>query len=134
MSYLLHNDALGKLILRLAVGGLMLFHGVAKIINPGTLDYIGAALAGAGLPSILAYAVYLGEVVAPLLLILGIYSRYAAIVVVVNMVFAIVLMHSGEVFTLTGHGGWKLELQAFYLFGAMAIVFLGSGRQALKPD
>jgi putative oxidoreductase len=134
MSELLHNDALGKLVLRLTVGILMLFHGIAKIMNPGTVDFIGGALSGSGLPSILAYGVYIGEVIAPLMIVLGIYCRYGAIIVVINMVFAISLMHSGDIFALTEHGGWRLELQGFYLFGALAIMFLGSGRQAIKPD
>lgn len=134
MLWLLHNDALGKLILRLTVGILLLFHGVAKIMSPGSVDYIGGALAGAGLPSFLAYGVYIGEVIAPVMLVLGIYSRYAAMIVVVNMLFAIALMHRAELFMLTDHGGWRLELQGFYLFGAVAIMFLGSGSQAVKPD
>ena len=134
MSDLLHNDALGKLILRLTVGVLMLLHGIAKIMNPGTVDYIGSSLAGSGLPSFLAYGVYIGEVIAPLMIILGVFCRYGAIIVVINMVFAIFLMHSGELFALTDNGGWRLELQGFYLFGALAIMFLGSGRQAVKPD
>ena len=134
MRWLFHNDALGKLVLRLTVGILMLFHGAAKIMHPGTVDYIGGVLSNAGLPSFLAYGVYLGEVIAPLMLILGIYSRYAAMIVVVNMLFAIGLMHSGEIFLLTDQGGWRLELQGFYLFGAIAIMFLGSGSQAIKPD
>ena len=134
MSELLHNDALGKLVLRLTVGILMLFHGIAKIMNLGTVDFIGGALSGSGLPSILAYGVYIGEVIAPLMIVLGIYCRYGAIIVVINMVFAISLMHSGDIFALTEHGGWRLELQGFYLFGALAIMFLGSGRQAIKPD
>ena len=134
MSELLHNDALGKLILRLTVGVLMLFHGIAKIMNPGTVDFISGSLAGSGLPSIMAYGVYIGEVIAPVMIILGVFCRYGAIIVVINMVFAIFLMHSGELFALTDHGGWRLELQGFYLFGALAIVFLGSGRQAVKPD
>ena len=134
MSELLHNDALGKLILRLTVGVLLLFHGIAKIMNPGTVDFIGGALSGSGLPSILAYGVYVGEVIAPLMLIVGVYCRYGAIIIVINMLFAIFLMHSGDIFALTEHGGWRLELQGFYLFGALAIMFLGSGRQAVKPD
>ncbi len=134
MSELLHNDALGKLILRLTVGVLLLFHGIAKIMNPGTVDFIGGALSGSGLPSILAYGVYVGEVIAPLMLIVGVYCRYGAIIIVINMLFAILLMHSGDIFALTEHGGWRLELQGFYLFGALAIMFLGSGRQAVKPD
>jgi len=134
MSILLHNEALGKLILRLTVGVLMLFHGIAKITNPATVDYIAGALSGSGMPSILAYGVYVGEVIAPLMVIFGIYCRYGAIIMVINMVFAIMLMHMNEIFVLTEHGGWRLELQGFYLFGALAIVFLGSGRHAFKPD
>ena len=134
MSTLLHNEALGKLILRLTVGVLLLFHGIAKITNPGTVDYIGGVLSGSGLPSVLAYGVYVGEVIAPLMIIAGVYSRYGAMIVVINMLFAVFLMHSGDLFGLTDHGGWRLELQGFYLFAALAIMFLGSGRQAIKPD
>ena len=134
MHELLHNDALGKLVLRLTVGGLMLFHGVAKIMNPGTVDFIGGALSGSGLPSFLAYGVYIGEVIAPLMVILGVYCRYGAIIIVVNMLFAVLLMHTGDIFALTEHGGWRLELQGFYLFGAIAIMFMGSGRHAVRPD
>lgn len=134
MNELLHNDALGKLVLRLTVGIFMLFHGIAKITNPGTVDFIGSTLSGSGLPSILAYGVYLGEVIAPLMIIVGLYCRYGAIIIVINMVFAVLLMHTGDIFALTDHGGWRLELQGFYLFGAVAIMFLGSGRHAVKPD
>jgi putative oxidoreductase len=56
----LQNDAVGKLVVRLTVGILMLFHGIAKVLHPGTLDFIGGALTGAGLPGVLAYCVYLG--------------------------------------------------------------------------
>ena len=134
MNTLLHNDALGKLILRLTVGILTLFHGIAKITNPGTVDYISGVLSSSGLPSVLAYGVYVGEVIAPLMIIAGVYTRYGAMIVVINMLFAVFLMHSGDLFSLTDHGGWRLELQGFYLFGALAIMFLGSGRQAVKPD
>ena len=134
MSLFLHNEALGKLVLRLTVGSLILFHGVAKITNPASVDYIAGALMRAGLPPLLAYGVYVGEVVAPLMVILGIYTRYAAIIIVVNMTFAITLMHMNDIFALSDNGGWRLELQGFYLFGALAIVFLGSGRHAYKPD
>ncbi len=134
MVELLHNNALGKLVLRLTVGILMLFHGVTKMLNPGSVDYIGGIFSNAGLPSFIAYGVYVGEVIAPLMVILGIYSRYGALIIVVNMLFAIILVHSNDLFALTEHGGWRLELQGFYLFCAVAIVFLGSGRYAVKPD
>ncbi|NCF09048.1 MAG: DoxX family membrane protein [Gammaproteobacteria bacterium] len=131
---LFKNDDLGKLILRLVVGVLMLFHGVAKLLNPGSLKYIGSQLAGIGLPQFIAYGVFLGEVVAPLMVILGVYTRIGGLLMAGNMVFAIVLVHTGELFMLTQHGGWALELQGLYLFGALAILFLGSGSMALKRD
>lgn len=134
MMSLLHNHALGLLVMRLMVGCLMLFHGAAKISHPESLGFISGALSNAGLPSFVSYGVYAGEVIAPMMLILGVFSRYAGLAIVVNMIFAIVLVHTGDVFSLSEHGGWRLELQAFYLLGALAIVLMGSGRFAFKPD
>lgn len=121
----------GKLILRLTVGLLMLLHGVAKL-NHGT-DQIASMLTARGLPEAAVYGVYVGEVLAPILLILGLFTRTAGFVLAVNMVVAIWLAHAGDVFLLTPFGGWALELQGFYLFGGLAIACLGSGRLALKP-
>jgi putative oxidoreductase len=134
MIDLFRNDAAGKLVLRLTVGLLTLFHGIHKLLHPGTLDFIGGRLAGIGLPEFAVYGVFVGEVVAPLMILLGILSRVGGLLLVINMLFAIVLAHSGDLFALTEHGGWRLELQGFYLFGALAIVLLGSGRYAVRPD
>ena len=134
MTNLLQDDAFGKLVIRLSLGVLMLFHGAAKILHPDSLGFIRSMLVGADLPGALAYGVYVGEVVAPLMIILGIYSRVGGLIVVVNMLFAIWLAHADDIFTLTEHGGWALELQGFYLFSGLALIFLGSGRYAVKPD
>jgi len=129
------SDSVGKLVLRLTVGVLMLFHGVAKILGgPEAIERIGTRLTAMGLPAQIAYGVYLGEVLAPLMIILGIYCRVGGLLVAGNMVFAIALVHTGELLTLTGSGGWTLELQAFYLLGGIALLFLGSGKIAIKPD
>lgn len=130
----MNNENAGKLILRLAVGLLMLFHGVAKLMHPDSLDFIRMGLSGLGLPELLVYGVYVGEVLAPLLLIAGVFSRWGGMLVVVNMLFAIGLAHTGDLFALTDHGGYRLELQMFYLLGGLAVMFLGSGRYAIKPD
>jgi putative oxidoreductase len=134
MVELFKNDAVGKLVLRLLVGVLMLFHGVSKLTSSGSLDFITTQLTNSGLPGFIAYGVFVGEVIAPLMLILGVYSRVGAALVVCNMLFAVGLMHTGDLFAMTEHGGYRLELQAFYLFGALAVLFLGSGRYAVKPD
>ena len=129
-----NSDAAGKFILRLAIGGLMLFHGVAKMLNPDFMTGIVKLVTAAGLPTQLAYGVYIGEVVAPVMILLGVLSRIGGLVVAINIVFAIVLAHTAQLFLLTKTGGWALELQGLYLLGALAIVFLGSGRFAVRPD
>ena len=128
------SDAVGKLIVRLTVGTLILFHGISKLVTGGLLDAIATRLTSAGLPDFIVYGVYLGEIVAPLLLIAGVFARLSGLVIVINMLFALALMHTGDLFSLSDHGGYKLELQAFYLFGGLAVLFLGSGRFAFRPD
>lgn len=120
------TDDIGKLILRVAVGGLMLFHGVDKVQNG--IGEISGMLAGNGLPGFLAYGVYVGEIVAPLLILVGWYTRPAAAVLAFNMVVAVLLAHRGDLFSLGDHGSYALELQSFYLLGAIAIALFGSGR------
>ncbi len=91
----------GKLVVRLSVGGLMLFHGIAKIMHPGSLDFIAGMLAGYSLPAILAYGVYIGEVIAPLMVIAGYKARIGGLIITVNMLFALALAHSGDFFSLS---------------------------------
>ncbi len=127
-------EELGKLILRLTVGVLMLFHGYSKIANPGSLEWIGGTLAVYHLPAFLAYGVYLGEVLAPLMIIIGFRARLGGWLIFINMVFAIALAHSNELFSLSEHGAWALELQGLYLMGGLVIALLGSGQLAARPD
>ena len=134
MSFPFQSDALGKLTLRLTVGILILFHGVHKILHPNSLDFISKQLVSIDLPQALAYGVYLGEVIAPLMIVLGIFARFGGLLVFGNMVFALVLAHRSQLFTLTDTGGLALELQIFFLLTGLAVFFLGSGRIAFKPD
>ncbi|WP_019024113.1 MULTISPECIES: DoxX family protein [unclassified Thioalkalivibrio] len=123
-------DDTGKLILRLALGVMILLHGIDKI--SGGVGHIEGMLAGAGLPGVLAYGVYIGEVLAPVLLIIGLYARIGAVIIAVNMLFAIGLAHADEVVQLTQHGGWAIELQAMFLFSAVALALTGPGRLAIN--
>jgi putative oxidoreductase len=122
------NDDAGKLVLRLTLGILILLHGIAKV--SGGVTGISGMLAGVGLPAQLAYGVYIGEILAPLLVILGFYARIGALIIVVNMLFAIGLVHLKDVFVLTKTGGWGVELQAFFLVTAVSIFLMGPGRYA----
>jgi len=128
------NADTGKLIVRLCVGGLMLFHGVAKIMHPASLDFIGGMLAANSLPEFIKYGVYIGEVLAPLMVVAGYQARVGGLIMAINMLVALFLAHTGDVFSLSAHGGWAIELQIFYLLSSVAVVFLGSGRLAFKAD
>lgn len=123
------SDDLGKLVLRLALGILVLLHGISKLTNG--IGGIENMLTAHGWPAFIAWGAYLGEVLGPVLLILGIYTRPAALVVLINMVAAIALAHSSQLFTLGKSGGWSLELQGMFLFGALAVILLGAGRYSL---
>ncbi|MBC7685692.1 MAG: DoxX family protein [Bdellovibrionales bacterium] len=121
-----YQDDVGKLLLRVALALLLLFHGISKMT--GGVGFISAMLAKAGLPGLLAYLVYVGEVLAPLLILGGLFTRAAAAAVVINMVVAILLVHTGDVFTLSKTGGWALELQGMYLATALVVAMVGAGR------
>lgn len=123
-------DAAGKLVLRLLVGGLMLFHGTAKILH-GVGDVQGD-LAAHGLPGVLAYGVYVSEVVAPVCIVLGAWTRLWAVVYAGGIFFAVALVHARDFIRLAPTGGWAAELYVFYVVGALAIALLGSGRHAIR--
>ncbi|HUR56139.1 MAG TPA: DoxX family protein [Opitutaceae bacterium] len=119
-------DGAGKLVLRLALGLLILLHGVAKL-RFGVGD-AGTAVDRVGLPHVLSYLIYVGELVAPALVIVGIWTRAAAAIIAVNMAVALVLGHPGELFRVEPHGGLLLEVQWLYLACAIAIALIGAGR------
>jgi putative oxidoreductase len=122
----------GKLLLRLTIGLLILLHGLSKLSHG--VGGISGMLEKANLPGILAYGTYVGEVLAPLLLIAGVWTRAAAAVIAVNMVVAIALAHAKQIFSLNDQGGWAIELQALYLFGAITVMLLGAGRYSAAGE
>jgi putative oxidoreductase len=121
-----NNDDTGKLVLRVALATLLLFHGVSKLT--GGIGFVSTMLANAGLPAFLGYLVYVGEIVAPLMILFGVATRAAAAVVAINMIVAVLLVHMGDLFKLSATGGWALELQGMFLFAAVAVALLGAGR------
>lgn len=117
---------IAKLLLRITLGLLVLFHGLAKL--DGGMAGIVAMVEARGLPGALGYGVLLGEVVGPLMLIAGFHARIGAVLVFLNMVAAIVLVHMRDLGRFGDTGGWALELQAMFLVSALALALLGPGR------
>ena len=125
----LFNPDLGLLLLRITTGGLMLFHGMAKLIHGH--DVIKAILKENGLPEFLWIGVPLTEVLAPFLLILGVFTRLSGLAISIVMLFAICLFFGTDSFSLSQYGGLKSELNLFFLFAGLSLFFTGGGKYVL---
>lgn len=108
----------------------MLFHGYAKIVKG--VSGIETSLITMGLPAWVAYGVYIGEVIAPILVILGFYARVGGAIIMINMIFAITLSHSTQLLDLGRSGGWALELQGFFLLTGLVVALIGPGRLGIN--
>jgi len=120
------QEEFGKLVGRLSVGGLLLLHGVHKLLYG--IAPIKVLVGAHHVPEFFGYGVYLGEIVGPILVILGVFSRVGGLLISINMIVAILLAGMGSMFMLNEFGGYALELEVFYLLGGVAIVLLGAGR------
>mgnify|MGYP003381514605 CR=1 FL=1 len=99
----------GKLVLRVVLGALILLHGIAKL--RGGIDFVTHSVTAAGLPATLAYAVYAGEVLAPLAVIAGWHARIGAAVIAIHMAFALGRVQPGQPLSAQQAGGRALELR-----------------------
>ncbi len=52
----------------------------------------------------------------------------------INRLFTIFLVHRHQLFALTEHSGWQLELRGIYLLCGIAVTLLGGGHFALVRD
>lgn len=121
---------LGKLILRLALGILVLLHGIDKARFG--IEVITDLAAAHGIPGFVAYAVYIGEILAPLMVIAGFYARIGALLIAAKVLASIALVHMAEIALLNGQGGWAVELQGMFLATAIGIALLGPGAYGIN--
>ena len=119
------------LLLRLALGALFLAHFGLKffVFTPaGTAKFF----ASLGLPGWLAYVTMTVELLGAIALVLGIYTRVIAIVLIPVLLGAIFTVHGSAGFFFTNpNGGW--EFPAFWIVGLLALALIGDGKYALKP-
>lgn len=117
-------------LLSVGLGVLLLFHGIDKIING--IDHIVNMLVAVNIPyaNYIALGVFVGELIAPLLLIAGQYVRVAGAIIAFNMLVAILLVHRGDIFSLGDHGAWSIELPMIYLIGGLTLAILDQGKKA----
>jgi putative oxidoreductase len=117
--------------LRVALGVLFLAHAGLKIFvftPAGTAQFFGSL----GLPSALAYATILVEVGGGLALVLGLYTRVVALLLIPILLGAIFTVHGSAGFFFTNpKGGW--EFPALWIIAQLALALIGDGAYALRP-
>ena len=123
------NSELAKLLLRVSLGGLILFHGIHKLIHG--ISGVKSMVHSAGLPEAVAYGVYVGELLAPIFIILGLYARIASAILGVNMLMAMFLAY-GFSFSLSKYGGLAMESPLIFFVMSLLVFLLGSGRYAVN--
>lgn len=118
------------LLLRLALGILFLAHASLKIFvftPAGTAAFFGSL----GLPGWFAYVTIVWEVLGAVALILGVFPRLVAILMVPVLAGAIATVHGPAGFFFTNpKGGW--EFLALWIAGLVALALIGDGPFALK--
>ena len=126
LNFLPRSADLALLILRLWHGAmLLLLHGWGKATGFSSLAEKFADPFGIGKTPSLVLAIF-GEVVCTVLLVLGLYTRVAALGAGATMATAFWFAHGGR---LTGQGNGEL---AFLFLGVfLALFFAGAGRYSL---
>ncbi|RQS56349.1 DoxX family protein [Burkholderia sp. Bp8963] len=119
----------GALLLRVALGVMWIAHALLKWLVftlPGTAQYFD----NVGFPGFLAYPVFAAELAGGLALVLGVYARQVALLLVPIMVCAArVHWSNGWVHTSQG-GGW--EYPAFLVVASVSLWLLGDGALAVR--
>lgn len=122
-----NTSDIGKFILRLGVGGLMLLHGIHKLFHGH--DIIIKQLENNNLPTFLWLGVPVGEVLAPLLLILGIATRLSSFLIAFTMLMTFFLVSGINGLGINPQtGGLNSELNLLYLMASVGIMLIGPGK------
>lgn len=124
-----HPDT-GLLVLRLGLAGILLLHGIFKATQG--VAWMSGPLSAVGLPAQLAYGAYVAELLAPVLLVLGLWPRLAALIIAFDMAMAIFLTKRGDIGKINPMGGGlSIELEALILLAALTIAIAGAGKYGI---
>lgn len=128
MHYLDRLQPLALLLMRLALGAIMVAHGYHKVF--GGLHHHAQMVASLGLPAWLGYVSAFTEFFGGLLILVGLFTRVAALGVCLDLFVAIwkVHLHNGLIGS-PDRPGYEFALAAFAL--AFAIIFFGGGPIAI---
>lgn len=123
----------GVTLLRVSLGVMYLAHSIGlKLLTFGLAGTVGY-FESIGLPGWLAYVTFAAEVVGGAMLVLGIYARWVAVMLIPALLGAIIWAHGGNGWVFTApNGGWEYPLYLIIL--SVAQFLFGDGRYALRPS
>jgi putative oxidoreductase len=127
LNFLNRLQPLGLLVLRLALGTIMIAHGWQKIADH--LNMITGMMHQLGLPPLMAYLVVAAEFGGGILIVLGFLTRLAALAVLVDMLVAIFKVHLPHGL-FSSNGGFEFPLPC----AAIAFSLIWSGAGAIAVD
>ena len=121
----------GVALLRISLGLMFLAHSIVlKLLTfglPGTAHFFESV----GLPGMLAYVTFAAEALGGALLVIGLYTRYVALVLTLPLIGAIIWVHGGNGWVFTApNGGWEYPLYLTVLCVAQAL--LGDGAYSMR--
>lgn len=123
---------IGLLILRISIAFTMLIYGITKFING--IDFIKDLLVQYKLPSFLGYGIYIGEILAPILIIIGFRTKLAGLVFAINCLVAILMVQLPNLLKLNEFGGWAIGPIFIYMMFGVALYFTGAGKYAVSTN
>jgi len=111
-------------LIRIAVGGTLLAHGLAKVFGPDIATFAARSMAGRGLEPALpfAYIIYFLETAGAVMIMLGLFTRFVAPMIAVQffIITFVASLANGYGWTNQG-GGWEYPLMWGLIFVAIAL-------------
>jgi putative oxidoreductase len=121
VGFLDRLQPLALLVMRHALGAVMLGHGYQKVF--GGLHHHAEFVASLGLPAWTAYLSSFTEFFGGILILLGLFTRVAAFAICIDLSVAIAKVHFHKGLMATGGYEFPLALAAL----AFALIFFGAG-------
>jgi len=120
---------IGLLLLRISIAFTMLIYGISKLIFG--IDFISGLIAQYGLPPFLGYGVFVGEIIAPLLIIIGYRTKLAGLIFAINCFVAIIMVQLPNLLKINEFGGWEIGPLFIYTIFGIALFFTGAGKYSM---
>lgn len=125
LTHRFHNPDAAILFVRIALAAAFIHAGWLKVTN---IDFVVTMFGQMGIPAFLAYVVSYGEFLGGIAVLVGIFSRYAGVLLAIIMLVATFKAHWANGFGMQ-NGGYEYTFVLFFL--SLAMITFGSGKYSL---